>query len=149
VSIDAFVFNPIWLIPPVVATLLNLRIAASMHDKSASDIFYALLFAPSELYMWIRMGHFVTAWVQFLARVEKDNWAAQAAAERGRGSAYVMPALCAVATFLVLIFAWGQQSISVQSAILSVGWPALYLVTVLQTLFMVKKLVRRQRGFSV
>jgi biofilm PGA synthesis N-glycosyltransferase PgaC len=148
-SIDAFVFNPVWLIPPAVATLLNLRIAASMHDKSASDILYALLMAPAELYMWIRMGHFVSAWVQFLARVEKDNWAAQAAAERGRGSAYVMPALCAVATFGVLIFAWSQQSVGVQSAILSIGWPVLYLVTVLQTLFMIKKLVRRQRGFTV
>ncbi|MGR6964898.1 glycosyltransferase family 2 protein [Geodermatophilus sp. URMC 61] len=148
-SIDAFVFNPVWLIPPAVATLLNLRIAASMHDKSASDIFYALLVAPAELYMWIRMGHFVTAWAQFFARVEKDNWAAQAAAERGRGSAYVMPAVCAVAAFVVLIFAWSQQSIGIQSAILSIGWPVLYLITVLQTLFMVKKLVRRQHGFTV
>lgn len=148
-SIDAFVFNPIWLIPPVVATLLNLRIAASLHDRSASDIFYALLVLPAELYMWIRMGHFTTAWVQFFARVEKDNWAAQAAAERGRGSAYVFPAICAVAVFAVLIFAWSQQSVYVQSAILSIGWPVLYLVTVLQTLFMLKKLVRRQRGFTV
>jgi hypothetical protein len=148
-SIHAFVFNPVWLIPPAVATLLNLRIAAAMHDKTAVDILYALLIAPAELYMWIRMGHFVSAWVQFLARVEKDNWAAQAAAERGRGSAYVMPALCAGATFAVLIFAWTQQSSGVQSAILSVGWPVLYLVTVLQTMFMVKKLVRRQRGFTV
>ena len=148
-SIDAFVFNPVWLIPPAVATLLNLRIAASMHDKSASDILYALLVAPAELYMWLRMGHFLTAWVQFFARVEKDNWAAQAAAERGRGSAYVMPAVCAVATFVVLIVAWGQQSIGIQSAILSIGWPVLYLLTVIQTLFMVRKLVRRQRGFTV
>jgi cellulose synthase/poly-beta-1,6-N-acetylglucosamine synthase-like glycosyltransferase len=148
-SIHAFVFNPIWLIPPAVAVLLNLRTAASMHDKSASDIFYALLVVPAELYMWIRMGHFVAAWVQFLARVEKDNWAAQAAAERGRGSAYVMPAVCAVATFLVLIFAWSHQGTGIQSAILSVGWPVLYLITVLQTLFMLKKIFRRQRGFSV
>ena len=148
-SIDAFVFNPIWLIPPAVATLLNLRIALSMHDKSATDLLYAVLLAPAELYMWVRMGHFVTAWVQFFARVEKDNWAAQAAAERGRGSAYVMPAVCALATFLVLIYAWSQQSIGVQSAILSIGWPVLYLLTVLQTVFMVKKLVRRQRGFTV
>jgi poly-beta-1,6-N-acetyl-D-glucosamine synthase len=148
-SIDAFVFNPIWLIPPAVATLLNLRIAASLHDRSASDIFYALLVLPAELYMWIRMGHFTTAWVQFFARVEKDNWAAQAAAERGRGSAYVFPGICAVAVFLVLIFAWSQQSVNIQSAILSIGWPVLYLITVLQTLFMLKKLVRRQRGFTV
>jgi biofilm PGA synthesis N-glycosyltransferase PgaC len=39
--------------------------------------------------------------------------------------------------------------VMVQSAILSIGWPALYLITVLQTLFMLKKLVRRQRGFTV
>ncbi len=99
--------------------------------------------------MWIRMGHFLSAWVQFLSRSEKDNWAAQAAAERGQGSAYVMPAVCSLATFLVLIYAWSQQSVGVQSAILSLGWPVLYLVTVLQTLFMVKKLFRRQRGFTV
>ncbi|SEO43149.1 glycosyltransferase [Trujillonella endophytica] len=148
-SIDAFVFNPIWLIPPAVATLLNLRIALAMHDKSASDLLYAFLFAPAEFYMWIRMGHFVSAWVQFLSRSEKDNWAAQAAAEKGRGSAYVMPAVCAVVTFCVLIYAWGQQSVDVQSAILSIGWPVLYLVTVLQTVFMIKKLLRRQKGFSV
>jgi cellulose synthase/poly-beta-1,6-N-acetylglucosamine synthase-like glycosyltransferase len=148
-SIDAFVFNPIWLIPPVVAMLLNLRIATSMHDKSASDFFYALLVLPAELYMWIRMGHITSAWVQFFARVDKDNWAAQAKAERGRGSAYVFPAICAAAVFAVLIFAWTQQSISVQSAILSIGWPLLYLITVLLTLFMVRKLFRRQRGFTV
>ncbi|MCO7220263.1 glycosyltransferase [Klenkia sp. PcliD-1-E] len=148
-SIDAFVFNPVWLIPPAVATLLNLRIVASMHDKSASDIFYALLVVPAELYMWIRMGHFLSAWTQFFARSDKDNWAAQAAAERGRGSQYVMPLVCAAATFAVLIFAWTQQSTQIQSAILSIGWPVLYLLTVLQTLFMLKKLVRRQRGFTV
>ncbi|MEI4273281.1 glycosyltransferase family 2 protein [Klenkia sp. LSe6-5] len=148
-SIDAFVFNPVWLIPPAVATLLNLRIAASMHDKSASDIFYALLVVPAELYMWLRMGHFMTAWTQFFARSDKDNWAAQAAAERGRGSAYVMPLVCAAATFAVLIYAWSQQTVQIQSAILSIGWPVLYLLTVLQTLFMLKKLVRRQRGFTV
>ena len=38
-SIHAFVFNPIWLLPPVVAAGLNLRLACSMHDKSASDLF--------------------------------------------------------------------------------------------------------------
>lgn len=148
-SIDAFVFNPVWLIPPVVATLLNLRTALSMHDKSASDLLYAALFLPAEAYMWVRMGHFMTAWTQFFARVEKDNWAAQAAAERGRGSAYVWPAIVAATTFAVLIYAWTQQSIQIQAAILSLGWPLLYLVTILQTLFMLRKLVRRQRGMTV
>lgn len=148
-SIHAFVFNPLWLIPPAVAALLNLRLALSMHDKSASDLLYAGTGIGAELYMWVRMGHFLSAWAQFFARVEKDNWAAQASAEKGRGSAYAFPAVVCLVVFAVLIFAWHQQTVYVQAAILSIGWPVLYLITVLQTLFMLRKLIRRQRGFTV
>jgi biofilm PGA synthesis N-glycosyltransferase PgaC len=149
-SINAFVFNPVWLIPPFVAVLLNLRLALSMHDKSASDIAYAGLVVPAEAYMWVRMGHFVTAWAQFFARIEKDNWAAQADAEKGKGRAtYAFPALVAVTMFAVLIYAWGQQPVNVQAAILSIGWPMLYMITIAQTLFMLRKVLRRQRGFTV
>ncbi len=148
-DIHAFVFNPIWLIPPVVASMLNLRMAFAMRDKKPLDIIYAVFFLPAELYTWIRMGHFTAAWVQFFARVDKDNWAAQAKAEKGRGNSHIWPAIVAATVFGVLIYAWTQQAISVQSAILSVGWPMLYMITVLQTLFMLKKLVRRHRGFQV
>ncbi|WP_305784207.1 glycosyltransferase family 2 protein [Symbioplanes lichenis] len=148
-SIHAFVFNPIWLIPPAVAALLNLRLALAMKDKSASDLLYAALIVPAELYMWIRMGHFVSAWTQFLAQTDKDNWAAQANAEKGKGSAYVMPLVVLVAVLGGAIYAWTQQSVGVQSAILSLGWPVLYLATIAQTVFMLRKLVRRHRGFAV
>jgi biofilm PGA synthesis N-glycosyltransferase PgaC len=148
-SIHAFIFNPVWLIPPVVAVLLNVRLALAMHNKRPMDLAYAIFFLPAEFYMWIRMGHFTAAWVQFFARVDKDNWAAQAKAEKGRGTSYLWPALVGVTIFGVLVFAWSQQSVGVQSAILSVGWPMLYIVTVVQTLFMVKKLLRRYRGFTI
>ena len=124
-------FNPIWLIPPAIAALLNLRLALSMHDKSASDLLYAALFLPAELYMWVRMGHFLSAWTQFFARSEKDNWAAQANAEKGRGSAYVFPLVVRARRPGWSDLAWSQQSlVNVQSAMLSLGWPVLYLVTV-------------------
>ncbi|MBL7259559.1 glycosyltransferase family 2 protein [Paractinoplanes lichenicola] len=148
-SIDAFVFNPIWLIPPAVAILLNLRLALAMKDKSASDLLYAALMVPAELYMWIRMGHFVSAWAQFLAKTDQDNWAAQANAEKGKGSAYVMPLIVLLAIMGGAVFAWTQQSVGVQSAILSLGWPILYIATIAQTIFMLRKLVRRHRGFAV
>jgi biofilm PGA synthesis N-glycosyltransferase PgaC len=148
VSIHAFVFNPIWLLPPVIAVLLNLRLALAMHDKSTSDLVHCLVL-PSEMYMWVRIGHFLTAWVQFFANVEKDNWAAQAAAERGRGSGYIFPAVIFASVFGMLIFAWSQQTIGVQAAILSTGWPVLYMITVVQTVFMARKVFRRQRGFTV
>lgn len=148
-SIHAFVFSPFWLIPTGIAILLNTRLAVSMHDKSALDILYAFLFIPSEIYMWIRMGHFLSAWVQFFTRVERDNWAAQAHAEQGRGSAYMFPAIVALTVFGVLAYTWTQMQINVQGTVLAIGWPSLYLITVLQTLFMFRKLFRRQRGFTV
>src|SRR6478609_3945773 len=46
-NIDAFVFYPIWLIPPAVAMLLNVRIAPAMHDKRAKDVLFAALFVPA------------------------------------------------------------------------------------------------------
>jgi cellulose synthase/poly-beta-1,6-N-acetylglucosamine synthase-like glycosyltransferase len=148
-SIHAFVFNPIWLIPPAIAMLLNFRLALAMKDTSASDLLYAVLAVPAELYMFIRMGHFVSAWTQFLAQSDKDNWAAQANAEKGKGSAYVMPLVVLLAVIGGAIYAWSQQRIGVQSAILSLGWPVLYLATIAQTIFMLRKLVRRHRSFRV
>jgi biofilm PGA synthesis N-glycosyltransferase PgaC len=148
-SIHAFVFNPIWLIPPAIAMLLNLRLALAMKDKSATDLMYAAFALPAEMYMWIRMGHFVSAWTQFLAKSDQDNWAAQANAEKGKGSAYVMPLIVLVAVLGGATFAWTQQSVSVQSAILSLGWPVLYIATLAQTVFMLRKLVRRHRSFAV
>lgn len=148
-SIGAFVFNPIWLIPPVVAALLNLRLALAMKDKSASDLLYAGLAFPAEMYMWIRMGHFVSAWAQFFAKTDQDNWAAQANAEKGKGSAYVMPLVVLVAIVAAATYAWTQQSVEIQSAILSLGWPILYIATIAQTVFMARKLFRRHRGFQV
>jgi poly-beta-1,6-N-acetyl-D-glucosamine synthase len=148
-DLHAFVFNPIWLIPPAVAGLLNLRLTLAMHTKRPIDIAYAILLLPAEFYMWIRMGHFTAAWVQFFARVDKDNWAAQAHAEKGRGSSHLWPAIIAATLFAVLIYAWTTQPINIQSAILSLGWPVLYLITILQTLFMLKKITRRHRSFTV
>ncbi|HSY16526.1 MAG TPA: glycosyltransferase [Jatrophihabitantaceae bacterium] len=147
-SIHAFVFNPIWLIPPAMAVLLNLRIAMSIKHRRGIDLLYAGLGLPAEAYMWIRMGHFATAWAQFLARVEKDNWAAQASAEKGRGSAFLWPAVIAVTVFSVLIYTWSRQSVSLQSSSLAIGWPILYLITILQTIFMLRKFIRRHRGFT-
>ena len=91
-SIGAFVFSPIWLIPPVVAILLNVRIA--MLDEGPHLEGHLLRGArdPAEVYMWLQAGHFVRAWTKFLSRVQVDNWAEQAKAERGSGNSYLVPA---------------------------------------------------------
>lgn len=148
-SIGAYVFYPVWLIPPLVAVILNLRIATSIRRKSGKDIAFALLVFPAELYLWLRMGHFVRAWAKFFTSTQTDNWAAQARAERGAGSAHIMPAVVFAIISAGLVAAWLQQPVDVQSAILSVGWPVLYITTMVQTAFMLRKAIRRHRGFQV
>lgn len=148
-SIHAFVFSPIWLIPPVVAVALNVRIAMSMRNKTWRDLAFAATMAPAEIYMWLRAGHFLRAWTKFLSKVKTDNWAEQAKAERGTGNAHRIPAVILIATFAVLGYTWFQLPILIQSSILWLGWPALYVVTIAQTIVMAGKLLRRQHGYHV
>ncbi|CAM3158046.1 Poly-beta-1,6-N-acetyl-D-glucosamine synthase [Arthrobacter ulcerisalmonis] len=146
-SIHAYVFYPVWLIPPVVAILLNLRIALSIKGKSGRDIAFALLAFPAEAYLWLRMGHFVRAWSKFFASTQTDNWAAQARAERGSGSAHLMPAVVLAVVAAGVVFAWLEMPVDLRSAILSIGWPILYITTMVQTVFMLRKTLRSHRGF--
>lgn len=148
-SIGAFVFSPWWLIPPAVATVLNLRIAYSIKGRTARDIWFALLFFPAEIYLWMRMGHFLRAWAKFFSQAQTDNWAAQAKAERGRGTAFLTPLLAAALVIGGAMYAWFQQTAAVQSAILSLGWPVLYITTMVMTLLMVRKALRRHHGYTV
>jgi cellulose synthase/poly-beta-1,6-N-acetylglucosamine synthase-like glycosyltransferase len=148
-SIGAFVFSPIWLIPPVVAILLNLRIALSMQNRKARDVLFAVLLFPAEIYMWIRLGHFVRAWTKFASRKQVDNWAAQAKAERGAGHAYLTPLLVVLGVIVAMVAIWTQLSPVVQSSILWVGWPVLGIITVVQSLTMFGSLVRRHHGYKV
>ena len=148
-SIHAFVFSPIWLIPPVVAILLNVRIAMSMKHKTWKDLTFAATGIPAELYMWLRAGHFLRAWTKFLSRVQTDNWAEQAKAERGTGNSHLMPLLTLTIIFITLGVTWFQLPVMIQSSILWLGWPVLYTITIAQTIVMTSKLFRRQRGYKV
>jgi biofilm PGA synthesis N-glycosyltransferase PgaC len=148
-SIDAFVFSPIWLVPPVIATLLNIRTAMSMKKVNFRDILFAATLAPAEIYMWVRLGHFVRAWTKFLSRKQTDNWAAQAKAERGSGNGYLVPIIVLVLTGAAMVFTWFQLNTMVQSTILWIGWPILGAITAIQTFTMLLKLVQRQRGYKV
>ncbi|HEY5783146.1 MAG TPA: glycosyltransferase family 2 protein [Microlunatus sp.] len=148
-SIGAFVFSPWWLIPPVVAIMLNIRIAMSMKDKTWKDTAFAASGIGAEVYMWLKAGHFVRAWTKFLSRVQTDNWAEQAKAERGSGNSHLVPLVVLIVSFLVLGWTWFQLPVLIQSSILWLGWPVLYVVTIAQTIVMAAKLFRRQRGYRV
>jgi hypothetical protein len=120
-----------------------------MKKRSARDIWFALLVFPAEIYMWVRLGHFLRAWTKFLSRKQVDNWAAQAKAERGSGNGYLVPILVLVLCVIALMFTWFQLPTPTQSQILRIGWPILGIITALQTLTMVTKIFQRHRGYKV
>jgi biofilm PGA synthesis N-glycosyltransferase PgaC len=148
-SINAFIFSPFWLIPIAMSVALNLRMAMSMKNRDRHDILFAGLIAPAEVYMWIRIAHFLRSWSRFLSRKKVDNWAMQAKAERGAGLGHWAPLFIAVGVVAAIVVAWHLIPITLQSAILAVGWPVLGVITVLQTLTMFMRLLRRQHGFKV
>ncbi|MDF2492985.1 MAG: glycosyl transferase [Microbacterium sp.] len=149
-SINAFVFSPFWLIPIAIAILLNVRIARTMKECNQRDVMFAALGFPAEIFMWIRLSHFVRSWSRFFSRKKVDNWAMQAKAERGGASIghwapFIILALVMVAGAVV----WTMLGPVVQSSILWIGWPIVGVVTVLQTLLMLTKLFRRYQGYKV
>ena len=148
-NINAFVFSPWWLIPPIAAVWLNFRVAWSMEFANKRDYMFATLIAPAEIYMMIRMGHFVRAWLKFFSRQQTDNWAAQAKAERGKGIAWMYPFLAFGVFFAIAAVIWTMLlSIPLRSDILAVCWPVLGVITVLQTAWMTIKAMKRYRGFK-
>jgi cellulose synthase/poly-beta-1,6-N-acetylglucosamine synthase-like glycosyltransferase len=148
-SINAFVFSAWWLIPVLMAVLLNLRIAYTMENRNSRDVMFAGLVFPAEIFMWIRLSHFLRSWTRFLSRKKVDNWAMQAKAEKGGGSTHWIPLILLVAVFVALAVIWSMLDPVVQSTILWIGWPIVGVVTVIQTLLMFFKLIRRHQGYKV
>lgn len=148
--VGVYVFNPIWLTPVAAAVALNMRMVMMMRDRDWRDVAFALLAIPAEVYMWVRLSHFVAAWVQFLTRGEVDNWGAQARAEKGSGGlSHLWPFAVALSVLGGLLWLWTQQTLYVQAVTLAVLWPILLVITLAQTSFMIRKLARRSRGFKL
>ena len=146
---DAFVFNALWLCPPVIATVLNFRIAHSMKDATRRDYLFALLWFPAEAYIVLRMGHFTRAWTKFFSRRESDNWALQAKAESGGGSyAFLAPYGVALVVGVAMVLAFLQLSVQWKSDVLWVGWNSLAIVTIGQSAWLFLKCLRSYRGFK-
>ena len=149
-SIDAFVFQAWWLIFPALAAAVNTRLAFSMHNRTLGDILYAVLLVPSEAYMMLRMSHFTSSWAKVLGKQEYDAWGAQSAAEQGKGTIdFLYPIIVASIGIGALMFWWTTLSIETQTLWLSIGWPVLATITIVQGLFLLKRVTRRQRGFRV
>jgi cellulose synthase/poly-beta-1,6-N-acetylglucosamine synthase-like glycosyltransferase len=147
--LHAYVFAMLWLVPSVLAMILNLRVARAMHNANRRDYLFALLVLPAEVYMWVRLGHFARSWTKFFSSSQSDNWALQARAESGNGGpTHLAPVAVVVVVLTTGVALWAQLPESAQSTVLLWGWTVLGFVTILQTTWMLFKVLRRHKGFK-
>jgi len=139
----------LWAIPPVVAVLLNLKIAWRVPNRTTGDLIAAGLLIPVEIYLVVRVACTTASWANVLAGIKRDGWASQARAERGHsnGPVKMLAALLLVALIATgAVFGWLHAPLLVQQRTLTVGWGVLATITALQVLVMVIRIVRPTRG---
>jgi biofilm PGA synthesis N-glycosyltransferase PgaC len=149
--VHQFVWSWWWLAPPVIASLLNARVAWRVPNRTMGDVVSAALLLPVEMYLWMRLACTTASWVNVLAGIKRDGWESQARAERGasNGPGKILAAALVVAVLVAAtVFGWTHAPLGLQQRVLTVGWSVLALVTILQTLAMVLRLVRPSRGMK-
>lgn len=149
-SLGVFEFNVFWLIPPVLAWIVNIRMTAAMEVRTWKDWLFSVTFIGPEIYMWLRSVYFVRYWYEVLSGGEKDNWGRQALAESGKGGIgwLAWPLTVGVAVLGLGTWGWTQLSVTDQTDIVAMGWPILMALTGLLCLGLLRKAVRSHKGFS-
>jgi len=144
-----WIWNPLWLIPPAVAMILNLKLAWRVPNRTWKDLLTGVLLVPVELYLVFRIACTAASWVYVLAGIKRDGWAQQAAAESGKsngvGKVVATMALIALASVGTVV-GWIYVPRNIQHEVLVYGWATLAIVTIAQTALMVTRIIRPAHG---
>lgn len=90
---DQYHWNWLWLTPPVVASLLNMRLALRVPQHRPIDIFLAGTLVSPEIYLLVRLIVWVKVWTKRLSVQIEDGWEKQYAAQRGETRAKIKLAI--------------------------------------------------------
>ncbi len=156
VSVHQFVWSPLWLLPILVGIALNLKVAWRVPDRTPADLLYAILVVPAEMWMISRMWSTLVSWLNIWFGARRDGWAAQAAAESGKGAANtkVISKLLGGALGLAAVVAVGMwywidiASPEVQRSVLTTGWAVASVLTIILTGFALIKVFKPTRGYK-
>ncbi len=153
-AVHQFVWNPIWLIPVAVGVAVNVKVAWRVPDRTPADIVFALLALPAELWMWTRIYSTITSWLNIWFGARRDGWAAQAAAESGKGggSSAIGKIIGSVLLVALAVAAgtwwWIEKAgADVQRAALTTGWSVTTVLTIVLTAFALLKVFKPTRGY--
>lgn len=145
IVLHSFVWSWIWLVPPILAILINLKVASKAPRSKLGDYIFALLYFPAELYLWFRLASFTASWGTALIKAPNatnDNWARQAQAERNNSGADVGVIILGGLLLLVLSMVIGLSVMprDMADAVVAVGWQVMRTLTIGLTVVMAFKL---------
>jgi len=148
--VHQFVWSWVWAIPPAVAVLLNLRQAMIVPNRTAADVILAGSLIPVELYLMFRVACASASWATVLSGIKQDAWARQARAEAGHGQGNGAAKIVGVVLLAALlgggaVYGWLHATVWFQRVSLTTGWYVLATVTLVQTLGMLWRIVRRNK----
>ncbi|WP_432545663.1 glycosyltransferase family 2 protein [Kineococcus sp. SYSU DK004] len=152
-SVSQFVWSWWWITPTVLAALYQLKMAHLSPHRTRADYLFAVTWLPGELWLWFSGWNTTKAWVTHLLGKRRDLWAAQAAAESGKGGSGSGALIAAFAgtTIVSSVGAWWwltQASVEAQRVVLTAGWNALAFLTVCASVMLLFKLLRPTRGLT-
>jgi biofilm PGA synthesis N-glycosyltransferase PgaC len=151
-AVGKFGWQYYWLAPPIIAVILNIKNASKMPNRRKRDMIAAALLVPTELYLIFRATSMTIATVKVLSGSRSDGWAAQKKAEKGGGMSFTPKILAFIILIIGCIYgtvaAWQQLPGQWQDVTLSTSWHMLGVITVLQCVFMLKRIFRRSHGMN-
>ena len=80
-AVGAFAWNWIWIAPPVLAILLNLKHARKIPGRTRADLVIAGTLVLVEIYCIFRLMAWFASWMTVIAGIRRDGWARQYKAE--------------------------------------------------------------------
>jgi cellulose synthase/poly-beta-1,6-N-acetylglucosamine synthase-like glycosyltransferase len=81
IAVDAFTWNWIWMAPPILAILLNLKHARKIPGRTRADLVIAGTLVLVEIYCVFRLLVWFASWMTVIAGIRRDGWARQYKAE--------------------------------------------------------------------
>lgn len=149
IATDQFVWSWLWIIPIVLASILNTILALKTPMSRPIDVISAGLVVSTEIYLWVNFITFIQVWLDKLSPYKKDGWAQQYQAESGKTKSKLVHgliffSLCMTALVLVANhYRDWLTSAAIQEATapyLEIGWIVLTYLTIFASLVMVYKI---------
>lgn len=146
---DQFYWSWIWITPVILASVINIILAAKTPMSRPIDIILAGLLISPEIYLYVNLITFSQVWLEKLSPNKKDGWANQYKAESGKSrSKLVEGVVISVLAIAVIVFLCYQYrnyltSLTVQMALqpyLELGWVTLTLLTIFASFVMLHQL---------